>query len=112
MFGACAGSQPGTSVGDAWNKFGQMVSSAEAMFSCLFILVFGAVALCGTESGQSSNPRLKYLYSLFTRVHALVVLMDVSRHDACVARSTMGAPPFASPSAPNGTGISCAVIPT
>ena len=38
--------------GYAWNKFGQMVSSAEAMFSCLFILVFGAVALCGTGSGQ------------------------------------------------------------
>ena len=33
-------------------NFGQMVSSAEAMFSCLFILVFGAVALCGTGSGQ------------------------------------------------------------
>ena len=29
-----------------------MVSSAEAMFSCLFILVFGAVALCGTGAGQ------------------------------------------------------------
>ena len=40
------------SVGDAWNKFGQMVSSAEAMFSCVFILVFGAVALCGTGAGQ------------------------------------------------------------
>ena len=33
---------------DRW----QMVSRAEAMFSCLFILVFGAVALCGTGSGQ------------------------------------------------------------
>ena len=33
-------------------NFGQMVSSAEAMFSCLFILVFGAVALCGTGVEQ------------------------------------------------------------
>ena len=41
---------------DAWNKFGQVVSSkcvhAEAMFLCLFILVLGAVALCGTGAGQ------------------------------------------------------------
>ena len=33
-------------------NFGQVVSSAEAMLSCVFILLFGAVALCGTGSGQ------------------------------------------------------------
>ena len=33
-------------------NFGQVVSSAEAMLSCVFILFFGAVVLCGTGSGQ------------------------------------------------------------
>ena len=44
-------------------NFGQVVSSAEAMFSCLFILVFGAVALCGTGSGQLPVVLLKAAFS-------------------------------------------------
>ena len=66
------------SVGDAWNKFGQMVSSAEAMFSCLFILVFGAVALCGTGVGQLPVASIDTMHAHSTLMIVIQVSMPLS----------------------------------